>query len=299
MPARAQENPPEPDGYRTDNYRAPVPATLAGARVLATEEAEAIWRAGKAVFIDVLPRPPKPPNLPEGTIWRDKPRLNIPGSVWLPDTGYGTLAAADRRLSAAKDLPRASGGDKAKLLVIYCQADCWMSWNAAKRALSYGYSNVAWYPDGTDGWQRADLPVRIAAGARPRTRRGSCAALSGLFHLLLDHAAEREQPLVDRGRHLADEFDDAPPVLEDARLPDQLVAEFVDLGLIGRRGVLQGLQRQRVGADLVGGFALLAGDALEPVHDRRALGVERVEQAGEQQLAGLAFLRRRCLTEIP
>src|SRR6266478_1160963 len=92
--AHAQGNAPEPEGYRTDNYRSPVPATLAGARVLATEEAEAIWRAGKAVFIDVLPRPPKPPNLPEGTIWRDKPRPNIPGSVWLPDTGYGTLAAA-------------------------------------------------------------------------------------------------------------------------------------------------------------------------------------------------------------
>jgi rhodanese-related sulfurtransferase len=34
-----------------------------------------------------------------------------------------------------------------------------MSWNAAKRALSYGYTNVAWYPEGTDGWQRANLPL--------------------------------------------------------------------------------------------------------------------------------------------
>ena len=158
VPARAQENPPEPEGYRTDNYRAPVPATLAGVRVLATEEAAAIWRAGEAVFIDVLPRPPKPPNLPEGTIWRDKPRPNIPGSIWLPDTGYGTLAAATEDY-LREGLVRASGGDKAKPLVIYCQAECWMSWNAAKRALSYGYSNVAWYPDGTEGWQRANLPV--------------------------------------------------------------------------------------------------------------------------------------------
>ncbi len=156
--ARAQENPPEPEGYRTDNYRSPVPATLAGARVLATEEAEAIWRAGRAVFIDVLPRPPKPSNLPEGTIWRDKPRSNIPGSVWLPDTGYGTLAAATEDY-LREGLTRATGGDKTKLVVIYCQADCWMSWNAAKRALSYGYSNVAWYPDGTEGWQRANLPA--------------------------------------------------------------------------------------------------------------------------------------------
>jgi PQQ-dependent catabolism-associated CXXCW motif protein len=168
LPARAQENAPEPEGYRTDNYRAPVPATLAGARVLATGEAEAIWRAGAGVFIDVLPHAPKPQNLPAGTIWREKPRLNIPGSIWLPDTGYGTLAAAtDDYLRHG--LARASGGNRATLLVIYCLADCWMSWNVAKRALSYGYRNVAWYPEGTDGWQRADLP---AAESQPEPRPG-------------------------------------------------------------------------------------------------------------------------------
>src|ERR1700681_3702933 len=93
LPAQAQENAPEPEGYRTDNYRAPVPATLVGARVLVTGEAEAIWRAGAGVFVDVLPHAPKPQNLPAGTIWREKPRLNIPGSIWLPDTAYGALAA--------------------------------------------------------------------------------------------------------------------------------------------------------------------------------------------------------------
>ena len=156
--AHAQDGVPEPEGYRSDNYRAPVPATLSGAKVLTTEEANAIWRAGAAVFIDVLPRPPKPPNLPAGTVWRDKPRLNIPGSVWLPDTGYGTLAAATEEY-LRQGLARASGGDKTRLLVLYCLANCWMSWNAAKRALSFGYSNVAWYPDGTDGWQVANLPL--------------------------------------------------------------------------------------------------------------------------------------------
>src|SRR5712664_120882 len=152
LPAQAQENAPEPEGYRTDNYRAPVPATLAGARV----------------FIDVLPHAPKPQNLPAGTIWREKPRLNIPGSIWLPDTGYGTLAAATEDY-LRHGLARASGGNRATLLVIYCLTDCWMSWNAAKRALSYGYRNVAWYPEGTDGWQRADLPV---AESQPEPRPG-------------------------------------------------------------------------------------------------------------------------------
>src|ERR1700746_2892575 len=61
-------------------------------RCPAPKEVEAFWRPGTAAFIDVLPRPPKPANLPAGTIWRDRPRLNIPGSLWLPDTGYGALA---------------------------------------------------------------------------------------------------------------------------------------------------------------------------------------------------------------
>ena len=165
---RAEESPPEPEGYRVDNYRAPVPATLAGVRVLTTEQAEVIWRSKSAAFIDVLPRPPKPANLPAGTIWRDKPRLNIPGSLWLPDTGYGTLAATTEDYWR-DGLARATGGNNAKPLVIYCLEDCWMSWNAAKRALSYGYSNVAWYPEGTDGWQRANLPL---ADSHPEPRAG-------------------------------------------------------------------------------------------------------------------------------
>ena len=173
-PGGAQESPPEPEGYRTDNYRAPVPATLAGVRVLTTGQAEAIWRSGSAAFVDVLPRPPKPVNLPKGTIWRDIPRLNIPGSIWLPDTGYGALAAATEDY-LRNGLATATRGNNAKLLVIYCLADCWMSWNAAKRALSYGYSNVAWYPEGTDGWQRADLPL---ADSRPEPRAGEEKPLS-------------------------------------------------------------------------------------------------------------------------
>ncbi len=159
--ARAEELVPEPTGYRTEDYRAPVPDTLAGARVLSTREAETIWRAKSGVFIDVLPRPPKPPDLPAGTVWRDRPRFDIPGSIWLPDTGYGELAAATEEY-LRQGTRRATGGNRASLIVVYCQADCWMSWNAAKRMMSHGYSNVAWYPDGTDGWERASLPTSEA-----------------------------------------------------------------------------------------------------------------------------------------
>src|SRR5713101_3431176 len=84
----------EPESYRSDNYRSPTPATLRGARVVSTVEAQAIWRKGSAAFVDVMPHVPRPPNLPVGTLWRGQRRLNIPGSTWLPDTGYGGLSTA-------------------------------------------------------------------------------------------------------------------------------------------------------------------------------------------------------------
>ena len=152
---------PEPDGYRLDNYRSPTPTTLRGVRVIGTEEAEKIWRSHSASFVDVLPRPPRPRNLPEGTLWRDKPRANIPGSIWLPDTGYGELAPSMASYFS-KGLDKATNGDRSRALVLYCLANCWMSWNAAKRALSLGYSDVVWYPEGTDGWLAAGLPLQPA-----------------------------------------------------------------------------------------------------------------------------------------
>jgi PQQ-dependent catabolism-associated CXXCW motif protein len=167
--ARCEDaTPPEPEHYRNEDYRAPTPKTLRGARVIATVQAEALWRAGTAAFVDVMPHVPRPADLPAGTIWREKPRRNIPGSDWLADTGYGELAASTADYFKA-GLERITGGDRAKVVVIYCQRDCWMSWNAAKRAVSLGYAAVVWYPDGTDGWQEAGLPLSDATPApRPR-----------------------------------------------------------------------------------------------------------------------------------
>ncbi len=161
---RGDEIPLEPAGYRTSDYRAPTPATLAGARVVTTAQAETLWQDKTAIFVDVMPRAPRPSNLPPETIWRDRPRSDIPGSIWLPDTGYGQLAPSTEDY-LRRNIEQVTGGDRTKLLVIYCLRNCWMSWNAAKRLLTLGYTNVAWYPEGTDGWTDALLPVADAQPA--------------------------------------------------------------------------------------------------------------------------------------
>jgi len=149
---------PEPDGYRMDNYRSPVPQTLKGARVIDTQEAEDLWSSEVALFIDVYPQPPKPPDLPAGTIWRMPKHESIAGASWLANVGYGVLSA-DAERYFREGLKRLTRGDVQKPLVFFCLRDCWMSWNAARRALEMGYRNVLWFPDGTDGWKEMGLPV--------------------------------------------------------------------------------------------------------------------------------------------
>ena len=167
LPLAALAAPPEPDGYRMEDYRAPVPATLEGAKVVDTAGAYGLWEEGGTVFIDVLPQPVKPANLPEGTIWRDKPRDSIPGATWLANTGYGALDPATERFFL-EGLSTLTGGDRARPVLFFCLADCWMSWNAARRAIANGYSAVHWLPTGTDGWIAAGHPVeRVTPAAAP------------------------------------------------------------------------------------------------------------------------------------
>lgn len=150
--------PPEPSAYRLDDYRKPVPATLKGAVTIDAAAAEPLWTADRAVFIDVYPQAPKPANLPAGTYWRDPPHYSIEKAKWLPNVGYGALnPGVDRYFHTG--LARLTGGDKARALVFFCVRDCWMSWNAAKRALEYGYTQVLWFSEGTDAWQEAGLPI--------------------------------------------------------------------------------------------------------------------------------------------
>src|SRR5690606_9560307 len=80
------------EGYRLDTYRAPVPATIAGGRVVSTEDLQALLEDGDVVLIDVLPEQRKPDNLPASTLWLPKSHDNIPGSVWLPDVGRGEIS---------------------------------------------------------------------------------------------------------------------------------------------------------------------------------------------------------------
>ncbi len=158
--AAAGPAPPEPEGFRTEAFRALTPATLQGATVVTTAEVERLWRAG-AILVDVLPQPRAPKDLAPGTIFRLPPRDSLPGAAWLVDVGYGSLAPQTESYFR-RGLDRALADRPGRPIVFFCERDCWMSWNAAKRAIGWGYANVHWYPDGTTGWREAGLPLERA-----------------------------------------------------------------------------------------------------------------------------------------
>lgn len=140
-------------GYRVQNYRSPVTLPVEGGTRIALSEFDRLSKEG-AALIDVMPQ--RGGYEPETGAWRlvDR-RETIPGAVWLPEVGRGTL---DPRLVPyfAGALDRLARGDKGHPIVFFCMADCWMSWNAVKRAAALGYARVYWFADGTDGWRDAD-----------------------------------------------------------------------------------------------------------------------------------------------
>ena len=161
----------EPKTYRMDNYRAPVPETLLDVTVVNAGELRALINdvSREVILIDVFPLHPKPVDFPEDRLWRPPTRYNLPASVWLPNVGYGSISPQLKQYFV-DNLKRLSTGVKPEHFVFYCAADCWMSWNAAKRALELGFDNIYWFPGGTDEWEimnyalTVSKPVEMPAG---------------------------------------------------------------------------------------------------------------------------------------
>ncbi len=154
-----------PAGYRLEHYRAAVPDHLPGAATIDAAEARRLRDEAGAALIDVTPL-----TLGRAGPLKDRwvikvPHETIAGADWLPNVGLGVL---DARLEAwfRAHLGRLTDGRPDRPLVFFCRADCWMSWNAAKRAVAWGHPAVFWFPGGTDDWF-GDLPTLIEATPHP------------------------------------------------------------------------------------------------------------------------------------
>lgn len=154
-----------PDGYRAPPYLAATPDHLPGATTITAAQAVALQQQG-AVLIDASPLTlgSYGEQADQWIVKADHP--SIAGSVWLPNVGEQQPSPAIERWFAA-ELARLSEGRRDAPLVFFCRPDCWMSWNAGRRALSLGYQRVYWYRDGIPGWELELFPLIPAAQPQP------------------------------------------------------------------------------------------------------------------------------------
>lgn len=153
-------------GYRRLRYRAPLPASVPGGQVVRTDKVQRFIQQNKPALIDVLSVTLRTEAIDFGISWLpDSPRKNIPGSIWLPNVGRADLEPFMLRYFS-DHLSQVSGNDRDHPILFYCIADCWMSWNAVKRAAELGYNKLYWFPEGTDGWLASGGDV-VAAEPEP------------------------------------------------------------------------------------------------------------------------------------
>lgn len=126
-----------------------TPTSIPGGRVIKTLELKELLDSNKSVVvIDAL---------------SSKSRLTIPGAYWAPEAGEALFFDGERQRLAAS-LEKLTVGDKTKPLVFLClSSECWLSYNAALRAMELGYQDVIWYRGGTDSWKGANLEMKRPA----------------------------------------------------------------------------------------------------------------------------------------
>ena len=131
----------------------PTPASIPGGQVITTPGLVALLQGRQLPFVlfDVLGQPEA-----------------LPGAVlaaWLSQAGAFDDAVQQQ---AAEMLKQATQGRKEVALVFYCLSrECWMSYNAALRAIQAGYTNVLWYRGGIEAWKSAGLPTQGTQPAQP------------------------------------------------------------------------------------------------------------------------------------
>ncbi len=164
----APERVAEPDGLWAGPQQGPVPASLSGGRVVDTAGLAGLLERGGVSLVDVSAAQPRPDGLRPGALWLPLPHEDIAAAsaagtnntAWLPGAGQPAMDPVDETWLRNRLAALTAG--LSRPLVFYCHPHCWRSWNAAKRAIGYGYRDVLWYPAGIEGWNGAGHPVAAA-----------------------------------------------------------------------------------------------------------------------------------------
>jgi PQQ-dependent catabolism-associated CXXCW motif protein len=132
---------PPTKALRTVGYHGPTPRQIPGGKVITTGELQKLMeQVPRPYVIDVL----------GGGVHR-----TIAGAFWMLGSGPGDMSK-DEEERFAKAIAAFAGGDKGRGMVFFCvDNECWLSYNAALRAITLGYTNVMWYRGGIAAWREA------------------------------------------------------------------------------------------------------------------------------------------------
>jgi rhodanese-related sulfurtransferase len=127
-------------------FHGPTPASIPGGQVITTKGLVELMRGGQApvLVLDVLG-----------------------GAEMIQGAQYAVPAAQPGAFNDQTQqqfvgyLQQATNGNKQHPIVTYClSTQCWMSYNAALRAINAGYTNVLWYRGGIEAWKQAGMPTQ-------------------------------------------------------------------------------------------------------------------------------------------
>lgn len=130
----------------TGEMHGPTPASIPGGQIVTTKGLVDLVRGGQAPFLllDVL----------------GGPEIIQGAQYAVPAAQPGSFSDQTQQ-QFGQFLAQATGGSKQYPLMLYClSTQCWMSYNAALRAINLGYTNVLWYRGGIEAWKQAGLPVQ-------------------------------------------------------------------------------------------------------------------------------------------
>ena len=127
----------------------PTPTSIPGGRLITTKGVVSLVQEDRTPFILL------------DALGGD---TTLPGAMpvaWASDSGL----LGDRiEQNLGQMLYQTTRGNRDVALVFFCESNhCWMSYNAALRAIDLGYRNVLWYRGGLEAWTAAGLPT-IAGG---------------------------------------------------------------------------------------------------------------------------------------
>jgi PQQ-dependent catabolism-associated CXXCW motif protein len=138
---------------RPPPHHGPTPLQIPGAQVVQTRQLQAMLAgAEKPLLVDVL---------------SEQGHVTLAGAVWLSGAGLGTNFMDPVQSLLTQLLGQLTRGDKTRPVVFFCASvRCWLSYNAALRAVAAGYRSVYWYRGGIEAWQAAGLPTARTSGGR-------------------------------------------------------------------------------------------------------------------------------------